>query len=52
VQVLLFELGQYSQFRGLANSCADSLAIVLPGIVIDYKNKNLTINDVTITTEI
>lgn len=52
VQVLLFELGQYSQFRVLANSCADSLAIILPGVVIDYKNKNLTINDVTITTEI
>lgn len=52
VNILLFELGQYDQFRKLANFCAEALKKILPGVDIDFSNKKLVINGTTITTEI
>lgn len=52
VTILLFELGQYDQFRVLANICVDALKMIFDEVVINYSKKQILVGNVTITTEI
>ena len=52
VKNVLFQLGMYKEFSNIANLFKISLNFYIPNIEIDYKNKQLIVDDITITEEI
>lgn len=49
---ILFFLGMYKEYEQIRNSFKQSLQFFIPNIEIDYKNKKLIVDDITITREI
>ena len=49
---ILFELGLYKEYRIIANNFKSTLELILPNIQIDYKNKKLIIDNISITDEV
>ena len=49
---MIFEYGQYGRYRDIANKMREVLSLILPQVNIDMVNKIITVNDITITSEI
>ena len=52
VSTIVFQLGIYKEYSTLAQTIVGGLKELLPGIEIDYTNKQFTIEDLIITDEI
>ena len=52
VNNILFKLGIYKEYSSIINSFKEALEFFIPNIIIDYKNKKLIVDNITITTEI
>jgi hypothetical protein len=52
VVTLLFQLGIYKEYSIITNQFKEALAFFIPNIEIDYKNKQLMVNSLIITSEI
>ena len=52
VVTLLFQLGIYKEYNIIVNQFKEALAFFIPNIEIDYKNKQLMVNSLIITSEI
>ena len=52
VNTIVFQLGIYKEYSTLAQTIIGGLKELLPGVEIDYTNKQFTIEDLIITDEI
>ena len=52
VKNIIFQLGVYKEFNSIASNFKKVLDFFIPGIAIDYVNKELTIDGITITNEV
>ena len=52
LELVLFELGKYRQYSDFADNLRDYLSEIIPDLEIDYKIKQLRVNDIIITSEI
>lgn len=52
VNNILFKLGIYKEYSSIVNSFKEVLEFFIPNITIDYKNKKLIVDNITITSEI
>ena len=52
VNNILFKLGIYKEYSSIINSFKEALEFFIPNIIIDYKNKKLIVDNITITSEI
>ena len=52
LNIILFQLGIYQEYNTVASNFKKTLSEIVPNIEIDYKNKQLIVNDITITSEI
>lgn len=52
VTTMIFEYGQYGRYRDIANKMREVLSLILPQVNIDMVNKIITVNGITITSEI
>lgn len=48
----LFQMGIYKEYTSITQNFINTLNFLIPEIKIDYKNKNLMVNDIIITNEI
>jgi hypothetical protein len=49
---ILFQMGIYKEYTSITQNFINTLNFFIPEIKIDYKNKNLIVNDIIITNEI
>lgn len=49
---ILFNLGMYKEYSIMANKFKEVLEFFIPNIKIDYKGKQLIVDDITITNEV
>lgn len=52
LNIILFQLGIYQEYNTIAYNFKKTLSEIVPNIEIDYKNKQLIVNDIIITSEI
>lgn len=52
VNNILFKLGIYKEYSSIVNGFKEALEFFIPNITIDYKNKKLIVDNITITSEI
>lgn len=52
VNNILFQLGIYKEYNSALKSFKEGLYFFIPDIEIDYKNKKLIVDDITITEEV
>ena len=52
VNNILFQLGIYKEYNSALKSFKEGLHFFIPDIEIDYKNKKLIVDDITITEEV
>ena len=52
VKTILFQLGIYKEYKEIVNRFKETLSFFIPNIEIDYKNKQLIVDGITITNEI
>jgi hypothetical protein len=52
VLAIVFSLGIYKEYFSVADNFIEALKFFIPGVEIDYKNKQLIVDDITITEEI
>ena len=52
VNNILFQLGIYKEYNSALKSFKEGLYFFIPDIEIDYKNKKLIVDDITITQEV
>ena len=51
-KAILFQLGIYKEYSVISDNIKEGLNFFIPGVEIDYKNKELIIEDITITEQI
>ena len=51
-KAILFQLGIYKEYSSISDNIKEGLNFFIPGVEIDYKNKELIIEDITITEQI
>ena len=49
---MFFQFGMYKEYSGIVDNFQHALEFFIPNIEIDYKNKELTIGNITITNDI
>lgn len=52
VSNMFFQFGMYKEYSGIVDNFQHALEFFIPNIEIDYKNKELTIGNITITNDI
>ena len=52
ITTMIFDYGQYSRYRDIANKMRDVLSLILPQVNIDMTQKVISVNGITITSEI
>ena len=52
VNNILFKMGIYKEYSSITSGFKEALEFFIPDIEIDYKNKQLIADDITITSEI
>lgn len=52
LNIILFQLGIYREYQDVVENFKESLQFFIPDIKIDYQNKQLIVDDITITKEI
>ena len=52
INIILFQLGIYKEYKDVLSNFQESLTFFLPDLEIDYQNKQLIVNGITITDEI
>lgn len=52
VNNILFKLGIYKEYSSITSGFKEALEFFIPNVKIDYKNKQLIVDDITITSEI
>ena len=52
INVVLFQIGMYKEYQSVVNNFKTTLQFFIPNINIDYKQKELKIDDIIITNEI
>ena len=52
IEAIVFQLGMYKEYSKLAQTIVSGLRELLPGVEIDYANKQFVIEDLIITDEI
>ena len=52
LKIVLFNLGAYKEYSSIAEDFKKALDFFIPSIQIDYKNKELIVEDITITEQI
>ena len=52
VHNILFQMGIYKEFSSIATTMVDALEFFLPELKIDYQNKQLIVDNITITEDI
>lgn len=52
IDAILFKLGQYDKFRELYNLFTQYIQEIIPTVNVDFANKKITVNNITITDEI
>jgi hypothetical protein len=52
INVVLFQIGMYKEYQSVVNNFKTTLQFFIPNINIDYKQKELKIDDIIIKNEI
>ena len=52
LNTIVFNLGRFKEYKDVLESFKYFLSLILPNIVIDFENKNFTINNIIMTSEI
>jgi hypothetical protein len=49
---LIFQMGMYKEYSSVVNTTKEVLLFFMPDFEIDYKNKQLIVDGITITREV
>jgi hypothetical protein len=52
INIVLFQIGMYKEYQSVVNNFKTTLQFFIPNINIDYKQKELKVDDIIITNEI
>ena len=52
VHDIIFNVGQYKEYSEVAKNFKEILEFFIPGVVLDYQNKKIIVDSITITEEI
>ena len=52
INIVLFQIGMYREYQSAVNNFKTTLQFFIPNIKIDYKQKELKVDDIIITNEI
>lgn len=52
VNMIVFELGKYQEYSHTAQTIKEGLSFFIPNVVLDYKNKQLIVDNIIITKEV
>ena len=52
IHTVLFQLAIYKEYANVVRTMKETLSFFIPSVEIDYKNKQLIVDDIIITEEI